>query len=110
MSHPVTLFQQLLTNPKAETLMKSHDIELLRYLCHQHDDVDKYWNTIHITKHNGYNVKDPQMRFDYIKMLECMGKRPQFSLADSGRIPSETRRVAHQTKQVTSIGAALQYS
>ena len=31
--HPVTLFQQLLTNPKAETLMKSNEIELLRYLC-----------------------------------------------------------------------------
>ena len=31
--HPVTLFQELLTNPKAETLMKANDIELLRYLC-----------------------------------------------------------------------------
>ena len=30
--HPVTLFQELLTNPKAETLMKSNEIELLRYL------------------------------------------------------------------------------
>lgn len=72
--HPVTLFQQLLTNPKAETLMKSNDIELLRYLCHNSEEVNKYWNTIKIAKRNGYKVTDTKMWFDYIKMLECMGR------------------------------------
>ena len=72
--HPVTLFQQLLTNPKAETLMKSNDIELLRYLCHNTNEVDKYWNTIKIAKRNGYKVTDAKMWFDYIKMLERMGR------------------------------------
>lgn len=75
--HPVTLFQELLTNPKAETLMKANDIELLRYLCTRpsnKSDIDKYWNTIKIAKRNGYKVKDPQIWFDYIKMLERMGK------------------------------------
>ena len=72
--HPVTLFQQLLTNPKAETLMKSNDIELLRYLCHNSEDVDKYWNTIKVAKRNGYKVTDAKTWFDYIKMLERMGR------------------------------------
>ena len=72
--HPVTLFQQLLTNPKAETMMKSNDIELLRYLCHNSNDVDKYWNTIKIAKRNGYKVTDAKTWFDYIKMLERMGR------------------------------------
>lgn len=72
--HPVTLFQQLLTNPKAETLMKSNDIELLRYLCHNSEEVDKYWNTIKIAKRNGYKVTDAKTWFDYIKMLERMGR------------------------------------
>ena len=72
--HPVTLFQQLLTNSKAETLMKSNDIELLRYLCHNSKEVDKYWNTIKIAKRNGYKVTDAKMWFDYIKMLERMGR------------------------------------
>lgn len=72
--HPVDLFKQLLTNPKAETLMKSGDIELLRYLCHHPSEVDMYWNTIKIAKRNGYKVKDARMWFDYIKMLERMGK------------------------------------
>ena len=72
--HPVKLFQQLLTNPKAETLMKSGDVELLRYLCHHTDDVDRYWNTIKIAKRSGYKFEDVGMWFDYIKMLERMGR------------------------------------
>lgn len=72
--HPVTLFQQLISNPKAETLMKSNEIELLRHLCHHPADVDKYWNTIKIAKRNGYKFKDVGMWFDYIKMLERMGR------------------------------------
>ena len=75
--HPVTLFQQLLSNPKAETLMKSNEIELLRYLCARPTckaDIDTYWNTIKIANRNGYKVKDSQMWMDYIKMLERCGK------------------------------------
>ena len=75
--HPVTLFQELLTNPKAETLMKSNEIELLRYLCARPTNkayIDTYWTTIKIANRNGYNVKDSQMWMDYIKMLERCGK------------------------------------
>ena len=72
--HPVTLFQQLLTNPKAETLMKSYNIEMVRYLCHHPAEVDKYWNSIKIAKRAGFKFTAPDMWFDYIKMLERMGK------------------------------------
>ena len=71
------MFQELLTNPKAETLIKANNIELLRYLCARpayKSDIDKYWNTIKIAKCNGYEFKDVRMWFDYIKMLERMGK------------------------------------
>lgn len=72
--HPVDLFQQLLSNPHAETLMKSGDIAMLRYLCHHPQEVDKYWSSIKVAKRAGYNIKDPQMWFDYIKMLERNGR------------------------------------
>lgn len=75
--HPVTLFQELLTNPKAETLMKSNEIELLRYLCssdQRANDIKRYWNTIKIANRNGYKVKDSVMWVDYIKMLERCDK------------------------------------
>lgn len=75
--HPVTLFQELLTNPKAETLMKANEIELLRYLCYRPTnkaDIKTYWNTIKIANRNGYKVNNSQMWIDYIKMLERCGK------------------------------------
>ena len=92
--HPVTLFQELLTNPKAETLMKANDIELLRYLCARpayKSDIDKYWNTIKIAKRNGYEFKDVRMWFDYIKMLERMGK----DLNSPSLIAPQDLKVAH---------------
>lgn len=75
--HPVTLFQELLTNPKAETLMKSNEIELLRYLCYRPTnkaDIEDYWDSIKIAKRNGYKVNNSQMWIDYIKMLERCGR------------------------------------
>ena len=75
--HPVALFQELLANPKAETLMKANEIELLRYLCIRpayKADIDTYWNTVKIAMRNGYKVNDAQMWMDYIKMLERCGK------------------------------------
>ena len=75
--YPVTLFQQLLTNPKSETLMKANEIELLRYLCNSDqraEDIKRYWNTIKIANRNGNKVKDSVMWVDYIKMLERCDK------------------------------------
>ena len=75
--HPVTMFQELLTNPKVETLMKANEIELLRYLCARPTykaEIETYWNTIKIANRNGYKVTDSQMWVDYIKMLERCGK------------------------------------
>lgn len=72
--HPVTVFQELLTNSKAETLMKANEIELLHYLCLHPKEVDEYWNTIKIARRNGYKFKDAKTWFDYIKMLERMGR------------------------------------
>ncbi len=75
--HPVTLFQELLTNPKAETLMKANEIEMLRYLCYRPTnkaDIETHWNTIKVANRSGYKVNNSQMWMDYIKMLERCGK------------------------------------
>lgn len=91
--HPVTLFQQLLTNSKAETLMKSGDIELLRYLCHHPQKVDRYWNSIKIAKRAGHTFSDPKMWFDYIKMLERMGR----DINSSSLVAPKDLKIAHDT-------------
>lgn len=72
--NPVTLFTELLTNPKAETLMKAGEIELVRHLCYAPYDISHYWDTIKVARRAGYKINDSQMWFDYIRMLERMGK------------------------------------
>lgn len=72
--NPVTLFQQLLTNPKAETLLKAEEIDLLRYLCYHPQEVDKYWDSIKAARRAGFKFINVQTWFDYVKMLDRMGK------------------------------------
>lgn len=72
--HAVKLFKALLTNPKAETLMKAGEVELVRHLTYQPMEVDKYWNTIKIAMRHGYRFDDVPKWFDYIRMLEIMDK------------------------------------
>ena len=54
--------------------MKENETELLRYLCYHPNEVDKYWDTIKVARRAGYKVERVQMWFDYIKMLDRMGK------------------------------------
>lgn len=63
--HPVSLFTQLLTKPKAETLIKANEIELLRHLCYRPAEVDQYWNTIKIAMRHGYNIENVVMYLDF---------------------------------------------
>ncbi len=72
--HPVSLFKALLTNSKAETLMKAGEVELVRYLTYHPSEVDKYWNSIKIAMRHGYKFEDVTKWFDYLRMLETMGK------------------------------------
>lgn len=72
--HPIDLFTQLLTNPKAETLMKANQIELLRYLCNHQQEIDRYWSSIKIAIRHNYKVNDSMMYMDYIRMLDRCGK------------------------------------
>ncbi|MCM1142847.1 MAG: PcfJ domain-containing protein, partial [Muribaculum sp.] len=72
--HPVSLFQQIITNPHAETLLKANEIELLRHCAYHPAEVDRYWNSVKIAMRHGYKFEDVQMWFDYVKMLERMGR------------------------------------
>lgn len=70
--------------------MKSHDIELLRYLCHQHDDVDKYWNTIKIA--NRKKSEADQAQFERLKGI---------STTQHGQEQYETFYSSHQGRRVS---------
>lgn len=113
--HPVSLFKELLTNPKAETLMKAGEIELLRHLTYYPAEIDKYWNSIKIAMRHGYKFEDVGMWFDYVRMLETMGRdlnSPMFLMPTDlkaahdqyvrkvNRKREEERRVADRKKAI----------
>ena len=72
--HPVKMFRQLLSNPHAETLIKADEVELFRYLIYHPNEIDKYWNSIKIAMRHGYKFEDASMWFDYVRMLDTIGR------------------------------------
>lgn len=71
---PSCLFRQLLTNTKAETLLKARQTELLKYCISNENAIRKLWPSIRICIRNNYIVKDASMWKDYLDSLEYLGK------------------------------------
>lgn len=73
---PHWLFAVLLTYPKAETLFKARQYNLitgisLGYKTHRIDD---YWSSVKVCMRNNYIVKDASMWVDYINLLNHFKK------------------------------------
>lgn len=72
---PLDLFRTLLTDRKAETLMKTGNTKLLKHLMDNGwQKIESYWPSIRITIRNGYKIKDATMWCDYIDFLRFFGK------------------------------------
>ena len=72
---PFDLFYFLLTENKAETLIKAGQTELLRYFVYNSNrNINDYWQSIRICIRNGYNVTNETEWCDYIDLLRFFGK------------------------------------
>lgn len=72
---PVNLFRILLTDNRAETLLKTGQTALMRlFMDDRSRDREKYWPSIRIAIRNGYRVKDAAIWCDYIDSLLYLGK------------------------------------
>lgn len=72
---PLDLFRTLLTDPRAETLMKTGNTKLLKRIMDSGwKNIDKYWQSICIAIRNGYTIKDATLWCDYIDNLRFFGK------------------------------------
>ncbi|MDD3139900.1 MAG: PcfJ domain-containing protein [Lachnospiraceae bacterium] len=73
--HPLELFRSILTDNKAETLLKTGQTNLLRYFIrYSSKDINPYWNSIRICIRNGYTIADSSIWCDYIDQLNFFGK------------------------------------
>lgn len=71
---PRRLFEMLLSNPKAETLLKAGQFELLRHFAKSDYGIDKFWSSIKIAIRNHYYINDASLWIDLIDALEYNGK------------------------------------
>lgn len=72
---PLDLFRTLLTDSRAETLMKTGYIKLLKRIMDSGwKNIDKYWQSVRICIRNGYKINDATLWCDYIDNLRFFGK------------------------------------
>jgi hypothetical protein len=72
---PFDLFRVLLSENKAETLLKTGQIGLLRYFANQtFQNISDYWASIKICIRNGYQISDVSIWCDYIDLLRFFEK------------------------------------
>jgi len=74
-TNPFDLFRTLLTDSRAETLLKAGQTELLRYFAGKYfNNISGYWASIKICIRNNYKIKDAHNWRDYIDLLHFFGK------------------------------------
>lgn len=69
---PFGLFKLLLTNPKAETLIKSGQMAL--FLTDNWSKIDKHWNAVRICIRNNYIIPKGSDWLDYLDLLSFFRK------------------------------------
>lgn len=73
---PLELFCTLLTDSRAETLLKAKQTKLFKRIMDSGwtRHIDNYWQSIKICIRNGYKIKDATLWCDYIDLLRIFGK------------------------------------
>lgn len=72
---PLDLFRILLTDSKAETLIKAKQAKLLKRIMNSGwKNIDNHWQSIKICIRNNYKIKDATLWCDYIDLLRFFGK------------------------------------
>ena len=71
---PISLIPALLTDSRAETLIKAGRIDHLRYFLNNTRAFEAYWQSYKIAVRNGYEIKDISLWCDYVDMLRRLGK------------------------------------
>ena len=73
--NPFRLFCKLLTDSRAETLLKAGQTNVLKFFAGKNfDNISAYWASIKICIRNNYQINDVSIWRDYIDLLRFFGK------------------------------------
>lgn len=71
---PTKLIPALLSDSRAETLLKAGQYPMLRHYIRSSFDIERYWASVKICIRNGYTIADGSMWRDTIDLLRLFGK------------------------------------
>ena len=71
---PTILIPALLSDSRAETLMKAGRMEHLRYFLNNKSTFDACWQSYKVATRNGYEIEDIFLWCDYVDMLRRLNK------------------------------------
>ena len=71
---PPEMFCALLRDSRAETLLKTGQVTLLKHFAENTRTLDDYWPSVRIVLRNEYAIADTEMWCDYIDLLRFFGK------------------------------------
>lgn len=71
---PTKLIPALLSDSRAETLLKAGQYPMLRHYIRSSFDIERYWASVKICIRNGYTIADGSMWRDTIDLLRHFGK------------------------------------
>ena len=92
---PTSLIPALLTDSRAETLMKAGRTEHLAYFLSRPRNWDAYWPAYKITLRRSYAITDVALWCDYIDMLRRLGR----DIHNAHYVCPEDLQRAHDTAQ-----------
>ena len=92
---PTSLIPALLTDSRAETLLKAGRTEHLAYFLSRARKIDEYWQAYKITLRRGYDITDIALWCDYIDMLI----RLERDIHNAHYVCPEDLQQAHDTAQ-----------
>lgn len=72
--HPAYFSTLILTNPKAETLLKSKQIALFNTFHNKEETIEKYWYSIKVAIRHSYIIHNPSDWFDHLDILRYFDK------------------------------------
>ena len=71
---PYELFTAILSDSRAETLLKAGQYAMLRHYIRSSFDMGRYWASVKICIRNGYTISDGSVWCDTIDLLRHLGK------------------------------------
>ena len=71
---PTVLIPALLSDSRAETLMKAGRMKHLRYFLNNKSTFDACWQSYKVATRNGYEIEDISLWCDYVDMLRRLNK------------------------------------